>query len=141
MQRAWREAVKKIADYTTPFLSGSELEGMWSTVTQTPCYRESSDSHRQWADLLAAVARREAGAIVRSGTLLLEQAGSMELAEAEYIVTSLAAAHLQLGDVERARTLLASIPLAISHVVYRLPLQQMRALAEHDFEASKPDIE
>lgn len=141
VQRAWREAVKKIADHTTPFLSGSELEGMWSTVAQTPCYRESPEGHRQWADLLAAVARRDAGSIVRSGTLLLEQAGSMDLAEAEYLVTALAAAQLQLGDVERARALLASIALASSHVVYRLPLQQLRALAQHDFEASKPDKE
>jgi spermidine synthase len=141
VQRAWRDAVKKIADYTTPYLSGSELEGMWSTVAQTPCYRESADIHRQWADLLAAVARRDAGAIVRSGTLLLEQPGSMEFAAAEYIVTALAAAQLQLGDVDRARTLLASIPPHSSDVLYRLPLQQLRALAEHDFEASKPDIE
>ena len=104
---------------------------------ETPCYRESADIHRQWADFLAAVARRDAGAIVRSGTLLLEQPGStMELAEAEYIVTALAAVHLQLGHAERARTLLANIPPGMRTLLYRLPLQQLRALAEHDFEAA-----
>jgi thioredoxin-like negative regulator of GroEL len=65
----------------------------------------------------------------------------MELAEAEYIVTALAAAHLQLGHAEHARTLLASIPPDKAHLMYRLPLQQLRALAEHDFEAAKPGVE
>jgi spermidine synthase len=142
VQRAWRDAVRKIADYTTPFLSGGELEDMWSAVAETPCYRESAEIHRQWADFLAAVARRDAGAIVRNGTLLLEQPGStMELAEAEYIVTALAAVHLQLGHAEQARTLLANIPPGKAHLLYRLPLQQLRALAEHDLEAAKPGVE
>ena len=68
VRRAWRAAVKKIADYTTPYLSGSELDPMWSSVAATACYRESSELQRQWADLLAAVARRDAAAIVRSGS-------------------------------------------------------------------------
>lgn len=131
VRRAWRAAVKNVADYTTPYLSSSELEGMWSSVAATPCYRESSEIQRQWADLLAAVARRDAAAIVRSGTSLLEQPDPALLAEREYIVTALAAAQLQLGDIERARAVLASIPPDSGHEVYRLPLRQLTALAQH----------
>ncbi len=142
VQRAWREAVRKVADATTPYLSGSELEGMWTSVAASPCYRESSDGPRQWADLLAAVARRDAGAIVRSGRLVLAHAEPLQLEEAEYIVTALAAAYLQLGDVVRAREVLASSPPPDSlHLAYRLPLKQLQALAEHDFQATKPAIE
>ena len=94
---------------------------MWSRVAATPCYRESSDVERQWADLLAAVARRDAAAIVRSGTLFLEQPDPTVFAEPEYIVTALAAAHLQLGEVGRARAALAGIPPAacVRHIASR----------------------
>jgi hypothetical protein len=136
-QRAWRDAVRKIADYTTPFLSGSELDGMWSSIAATACYHESSDVQRQWADLLGAVARRDAGAVERSGTWLLEHAQPLELAEAEYVVTALAASYIQQRDFERARVLLASLPADSPNVLYRLPLQQLRTLAEHEFAASQ----
>jgi predicted membrane-bound spermidine synthase len=131
VRRAWREAIKKVADYTTPYLSGGELERMWSTVAATPCYRESAEIQRQWADLLAAVSRRDADAIVRNGGLLFEQSDPAALEEIEYIVTSLAAAHLQLGEVEQARAVLANVAPGSESRLYRLPLRQLTALVQH----------
>jgi spermidine synthase len=131
VRRAWRAAVRKIADYTTAHLSGGELDPMWSRVAATPCYRESSGVERQWADLLAAVARRDAAAIVRSGTLFLEQPDPALFADREYIVTALAAAHLQLGEVARARAALASLPPGSERQAYRLALWQLTALVQN----------
>ncbi len=132
VRRAWRAALRKIADYTTPYLSGGELDPMWSRVATTSCYRESSGVERQWADLLAAVARRDAAGIVRSGTLFVEQPDPTLIAEREYIVTALAVAHLQLGEVARARATLASIPPGSERPAYRLALWQLTALVHHE---------
>jgi hypothetical protein len=114
---------------------------MWSRIAATPCYRESGEIQRQWPDLLAAVARRDALAIVRSGTLLLEQPDRTLIVDAEYIVTAVAAAHLQLGDVERARAVLALVPLAGASPTYHLPLQQLNALAQHAGSGAAEGIE
>lgn len=130
VRRAWHHAVKQVAAHTTPYLSVSELEPMWNSVAATPCYRESSEIQRQWPDLLAAVARRDATAVVRSGTLLLEQTDPQLVVDGEYLITALAAAHLQLGDIARARAVLALIPADRADRLYRLPLQQLNALAQ-----------
>ena len=140
-RRAWRQSIKKIADYTTPYLSVSQLEPMWSRVTATACYREPDPGQKPWADMLAAVARRDAAAIVHNGTLLLEQPDPALVGEREYLVMALAAAHLQLGEAERARAALAAIPAGSAHQVNRLPLQQLNALAQHDLAAGKPGRE
>jgi predicted membrane-bound spermidine synthase len=129
-RRAWLGAVQEIADQTTPYLSARQLDPMWNSVATTACYRESSETQKQWVELLAAVARRDAAAIVPSATPLLEQPDSTLLTDREYLVIALASAQLRLGDVERARAALASVPADSEQQAYRLPLRQLRALAE-----------
>jgi hypothetical protein len=143
VQRAWRDAIKKIAVYTTPYLSGNELEGMWNSIAATPCYRESDEIQRDWADLLAAVSRRDAAAIVRSGTLLLQQPEPTLAAEGAYIVTAMAAAQLRLGNLEGARTVLAIIPPGSGQGMYGLQLRQLTALVQQGSSgraAPAPDV-
>jgi hypothetical protein len=130
VQRAWRDAIKKIALNTSAHLSGSELEQMWRSIAATPCYRAPAAIQKPWADLLAAIARRDAVAIVRNGTLLLDQPDPTLAAEGKYIVTAMAAAQLQLGDIEGARAVLAIIPPGSVQDSYRLPLRQLTALAQ-----------
>jgi hypothetical protein len=129
-RRAWLAALKAIAVQTTPYLSASQLDPMWNSVATTACYRESSEIEKQWVELLAAVARRDATAIARSATALLEQPDSALLTDPEYLVIALASAQLRLGDVERARAALASVPADSEQQTYSLPLRQLRALAE-----------
>jgi spermidine synthase len=130
MQHTWREALTQIAGRTTGYLSISELDPMWSTIAGTPCYAASGEMQRHWPDLLAAVARRDPAAIVRSGKPLLEQPDPALIINSELMVTALAAAYLHLGDVERARAVLANIPANGASRLYRLPLLQLNSLAQ-----------
>jgi hypothetical protein len=132
VRRSWLGAVKEIAMQTTPHLSATRLAPMWSSVAATACYRESSAIQKQWVDLLAAVARRDAAAIVQNGSSLLGQPDSALLTEREYLVIALAAAHLQLGDAGQASAVLATIPADSRYLPYRLPLRQLSALAQHE---------
>jgi spermidine synthase len=129
VQRAWRGAVKTVADLTTPSLSADELKGMWSTIVTTDCYRSDSARNRPWADFLAAVAGRDASVIVQSGTPLLEGADPEFGGEREYLVTALAAAQLRLGNVGAAQTLLKQARES-KNPAYHLALRQMLALVE-----------
>ena len=73
--------------------------------------------------------------------MLLEQPDPTLIAEREYIVTALAAAHLQLGEFARARAVLASIPRGSEQQAYRLPMRQLTTLAEHGLEVEKRGVE
>jgi spermidine synthase len=138
VQRAWRDAVKSIAVRTTPYLSGSELEPMWNSIAATPCYHSPAEIQKLWADMLAAVSRRDAAAIVSNGTLLLQQPDPTLAADGEYLVTAMAAAQLQLGDLEGARAVLSIIPPGQRQDTYSLPLRQLTALAQQTGAGTTP---
>jgi hypothetical protein len=105
-QSTWKIAVRNISDYTAAFLSPGELEEIWNKVIASPCYRDVSGDHRMWADLFAAIARRDAPQIVRFGTALLGQQSLKTPPELAYLTTITAAAYVRMGEKDQARGLL-----------------------------------
>jgi spermidine synthase len=105
-QNAWRDAVRTLSDDTAAYLDPAELAEIWSRVMSTPCYREATGERKDWVDLLAAIAHRDAPRIVLLGTGLLESPSSESDNDLAYLTTVTAAAHVGLGDRAQARSLL-----------------------------------
>lgn len=130
VQRAWKAAMQTVADYTTPFLSAAELQDMWMKILASPCYRDVPGIHRLWADVAAALSRRDTAEIVRTGSILLEQRQPIVVDGRDYLVTAVAAAQIRQGDIQQARKLLETNWGSLKHEqVYHLPLLQLRAIA------------
>jgi spermidine synthase len=108
VQNTWKTAAANIGAMTATYLNPSELADVWSTVRSTPCYRDASGEHRTWADLLAAVAARNAAQILTQGTRLLERPAALSTDELTYLTTVMASAYLGVGQVPQARALLAA---------------------------------
>jgi predicted membrane-bound spermidine synthase len=108
VQAAWKTAARNIGTLTASYLSPAELADIWSSIKATPCYREVSGPHKVWADLLAAVATRNATEIVARGTQLLATPSSVTRDERTYLVSVLATAYVRLGEIPQARDLLAA---------------------------------
>jgi hypothetical protein len=93
-------------DDTAAYLNPAELEEIWNKVISSPCYRYVTGEHKAWADLLAAIAHRNAPEIVKLGTELLEPRTSNSEDDLAYLTTVTAAAHVRMGEIAQARSLL-----------------------------------
>jgi hypothetical protein len=102
----WQEAFRNISDETAGYLNPGEMEQFWQQVISSPCYREVSEAHKAWAGLSAAMARRNAPEIIKLGTALLGNASATSQADLAYLTTITAAAHVHVGDMAGARSLL-----------------------------------
>jgi hypothetical protein len=126
---AWKIAVRTISDDTAAFLNPSELAAIWAKVTSSPCYRDLRGEDRTWADLLAAISRRRAQEIVTLGTQLLAADSSNSADEFAYLTTVTAAAHVRMGEIAQARSLLqAQLPRFNHAGQFNLALRQLAAL-------------
>ncbi len=129
-RRLWMKAAWQISDLTAPYLSPAELAVIWQSVMSSPCYREVSGEHRTWADLFAAISRRDAPEMVRLGTQLLEPHLSRTGDELAYLTTSTAAAYVRLGNVAQAGALVdRQVPRIQRAGEYALPLKELLALS------------
>jgi spermidine synthase len=130
VQNTWKTAVRKVGAMTATYLNPSELADVWSGIRSTPCYRDASGEHRAWADLLAAVAARNAAEIVTQGTRLLERPSSLSRDDLTYLTTVMASAYLRMGEMPQARTLLAAQWDRLDHAgELSLSLRELQALA------------
>jgi predicted membrane-bound spermidine synthase len=130
-QQAWRNAVWRISALTTPYLNATELAEVWTRIKATPCYLRASADRRTWPDLLAVVAVRDAPEIARLGTRLLDEPGALSKDELAYITTAVAAAHIRLGQLPEARSLLQAQWNKVEHTgEYALPLRELLALSQ-----------
>jgi hypothetical protein len=128
-QKAWTTAVQTVSSMTAPYLNPSELADLWDHVKNSPCYREATGDQRAWADLLAAVAARDTGEIVRLGARLLREPGTLDKDDVNYLTTVVATALVRRGQPDQARTLLAALWSQLDHSgQLALPLQELRAL-------------
>jgi spermidine synthase len=128
-QLLWRRSIAHLSDLTSTYLSSSELEGVWQRVVASPCYREVAGEHRSWADLFAAVSRRDAREIVTIGTQLLESPEPRSTDERAYLMTLTAAADVGLGQPAKAADLLQAKLSSIGDPGrYSLPLQELMAM-------------
>jgi spermidine synthase len=129
-QNDWKIAVRKISDYTAAYLDPAELEEFWGKVMASPCYRSAPDDNRTWADLLAAISRRDAPQIVKFGTELLGTQPADSAADLAYLTTVTAAAHVHLGEMAQARSLLEEQWRRFNHAgQFDLALRDLLALA------------
>jgi spermidine synthase len=129
-QKTWTAAIQVVSSMTAPYLSPAELADVWNRIKQTPCYRETTGDQREWTDLLAAVAARDSGEIVRLGARLLRQPGALDKDDLNYLATVVATALLRSGQAEKARTLLASLWNQLDHSgQLALSLEVLLALA------------
>jgi hypothetical protein len=129
VQNAWNKAARNVGAMTATYLNPSELADVWSNIRSTPCYRDASGEHRAWADLLAAVAARNAAEIVTQGTRLLERSASLSTDDLTYLTTVMASAYLRMGQRSQARSLLSAQWDRLDHAgeLY-LSLRELRAL-------------
>jgi spermidine synthase len=128
-QDTWKLAVRNISDDTAPYLNPAELEQIWNKVLSSPCYRDVPGEHKTWADLLAAVARRDAPQIVTFGTELLALHPANANDDLAYLTTVTAAAHIRLGQIAAARDLLLAQWNGLNHTgQFDLPLRELRAM-------------
>jgi len=108
VQAAWKSAAHSIGTLTASYLSPSELADVWSSIKSTPCYRAADGEHKAWADLLAAVAARDAAEIVSQGTRMLERPSDLSSNDVTYLTTAMASAYLGQGQSAQARSLLSA---------------------------------
>jgi hypothetical protein len=114
-QNAWTASIQAVSSMTASYLSPTELADVWSRIKETPCYREATSDQRGWADLLAAVAARDTGEIVRLGARLLRQPGGLDKDDLNYLTTVVATALLRRGEAQHARALLAAVWNQLDH--------------------------
>jgi predicted membrane-bound spermidine synthase len=130
VQAAWKTAARNVGTLTAAYLSSAELADVWSSIRATPCYRDVSGPHKLWADLLAAVATRNAREIVARGTQLLAAPSPLARDERTYLVSAVATAHIRLGETPQARELLAAQWDQLDHGgEFALTLRELLALA------------
>jgi predicted membrane-bound spermidine synthase len=131
VQAAWKTAARNVGASTASYLSPAELADVWSSIRATPCYRDVSGPHKVWADLLAAVAARNAAEIVPLGTRLLETSSSLSREERTYLTTVIAAGYARLGQLPQARDVLTEQWDRLDHGgELALSLTELRALAQ-----------
>jgi len=102
-------------------------------VMASPCYRDVPGEHKTWADLLAAIAQRNAPLIVKFGTELLGPDQSASEEELAYLATVTAAAHVRMGEMAQARSLLQAQWGRFNHAgQFDLALRDLQALTQAD---------
>jgi predicted membrane-bound spermidine synthase len=131
VQETWKTSARNVGAMTASYLSPAELADVWSSIRSTPCYRDASGPHRVWADLLAAVAARNASEIVMLGARLLETSSSLSRDERTYLTTVVATGYTRLGQMRQARDLLTVQWDRLDHAgELALSLRELRALAQ-----------
>jgi spermidine synthase len=128
-QDDWAIAVRNISDYTAAYLTAGELEGIWNKVSSSPCYPRVSEDQRSWADLLTAIARRNAPDIVKFGTVLLGRQSANSADDLAYLTTVIAAASVRMGNIEQARNILQAQWSRLNHAgQFDFALRELSAL-------------
>ncbi len=105
-QSEWKIAARNISDDTAAYLNASELTEIWAKVLSSPCYRYVAGQHQIWAELFAAISRRDAPKVVGLGTVLLGPTAATAHGELAYLTTVTVAAEIQLGEITKAQSLL-----------------------------------
>jgi len=129
----WKIAARNISDDTAAYLHPTELEEFWTKVMSSPCYRDVPGGHKTWADLLAAIAQRNAPQVVKFGTELLGPDRPNSEEELAYLTTVTAAAHVRMGEIAQARSLLQAQWRRFNHAgQFNLALRDLQALTQAD---------
>jgi predicted membrane-bound spermidine synthase len=129
VQKAWKMAARNVGAMTSAYLSPPELADLWSTIRTMPCYRDAGGPQKAWADLMAAVAARNAAEIATRAAQLLEASSAISRDERTYLTSALTTAYLRLGQMAQARALLAAQWDRLDHAgELALSLRELQAL-------------
>jgi spermidine synthase len=127
-QDAWTIAVRNISDYTVAYLTAGELAEIWNKILSSPCYLKVAEEQRSWADLLAAIARRNPPEIAKFGTVLLGSSGNSP-DDLAYLTTVIAAANVRMGKIGEARNILRAQWGRLNHAgQFGFALRELAAL-------------
>jgi len=127
---AWKASVQNISDFTAAYLNASELAGIWDKAASSACYRDVGGDLRKWADLFAAISRRDAAQIAKLGTELLTQTSNSE-GDLAYLTTVTAAAYFRMGARAQAHDLLQVQMRRIRHAgKFAFPIRELLALTQ-----------
>lgn len=74
----WIRNLLDLASTTVPFLSRSELDGMWNTLAAQSCDRIASGRRARWFDLVRAVSARDPDAMLTLAREILEEGTKRE---------------------------------------------------------------
>lgn len=130
-QDVWKTAVRRVSDQTAAYLRPAELSGLWNWIDATPCYRALVGEHRSWADLLGAIARRDAPVMARLGAELLTSDVTRAPEERGYLTTVAALGLIRTGRSADAHVLLYREWGRLEHPgPYELPLLTLIALTD-----------
>jgi spermidine synthase len=123
---AWLGSIRFVSDTTAPYLTATELAPLWDKIASGPCYRAVSSDNRMWVDLYRAVAARDAPAVVRVGTALLQASPSMPKDSFTYLTTAIALSDVRAGDLKAANSMLLRQWNQLDHnEPYGIPLSEL----------------
>lgn len=126
--RDWGAAVRELSDATASFLGPEELAPLWQRVLASPCHTRLSGPALAWVDLLAAIARRDAAAILQQGGVLLDAPGTLPDDDAALLTATTAAAALAIDERGTAAGLLKARWASVQgNAKYRFVLRDLAA--------------
>ena len=95
-----------IAERMNPRLPPENALDVWKFIAGSKCARAATPEQRQWIELFASVAVRDAQRMAMNGTALLDRVRGTRDESTEYAVIAATAGLLCLGENERAKSLL-----------------------------------
>ncbi len=97
----------RVAETVNPNLHAAVATRLWAAIGGSPCARGLAAGERDWIDLFAAVAGRDAPRMSSIGMRLLESERKVRSAAAEYAFLSTVTASICQRETARAQELLA----------------------------------
>jgi len=101
----WLKSLLGVARRLNPYLPPDEAALVWASFAATPCYVGLRPFQREWIELFAAVAGRDAAKSAELAEALLASQPGLNRDAREYLVVAGMAGHLGAGRPQRAKAL------------------------------------
>ncbi|HYC37128.1 MAG TPA: fused MFS/spermidine synthase [Usitatibacter sp.] len=101
-------AMVVVAETVNPWLPPEVATRVWDSIAKAPCARTLPAADRLWLEMFDAIARRDAAAMLRTSTLILEASRGEKNPASEMAFLAAATAGLCRGNGAIVRTLLDS---------------------------------
>jgi hypothetical protein len=98
----WDEVVI-LANRTVGTMSSRRQKPLWDAFLASPCYAKLSPAHRDWLQLFASTAARDAAEIAALGAKMLADGAATTPRQWTFLVTALATSQLATGHPQSAR--------------------------------------
>lgn len=98
----WDEVVI-LANRTVGTMSSARQKPLWDAILASPCYARLSPAHRDWLQLFARTAARDAPEMATLGAKMLADGAATTPRQWTFLVTALATSQLATGHPQSAR--------------------------------------